>query len=644
MFWPTGLCQVANSEKHRATVPVAVEVPDGIMTLSFPEDERRLHVAESEVPAVTVSPTRQPDRRLATIVSADVVSSARLMGLDEVATLQQLTGHLALLANLVTRHAGQVASAAGDGLLAEFPSAANAIECAMAAQQRLVEVNKDVPSDRRLELRIGIHVGDIMDQGGDLLGEGVTAAAGIQALAEPKGICLSATALELVHKLLPHGVVDLGRHSIKNVADPINVYAVAGFGDVAATDLAVFGRVRPLPLPDKPSLAVLPFTSMSGDPEQEYFADGLVEEIITSLSRVGAFFVIARNSTFTYKGRAVDVRQVARDLGVRYVLEGSIRKAGTRVRIVGQLIDALGGHHVWADRFEGEVSDIFELQDKVTERVVGSVEPSIRLEEIRQARAKPTGYITAYDLYLRALPRFYSMTREGFADVRRLTNEALSIDPDFTLAKALGAYTRSLSVSQCWHEPDDIRVAVRMAREVQAEARDDPTCLRFAAQVLAYSGKDYDTALSTIERSLHLNPNSAQGYTGSGWVNAYAGRPLVAIEHFQRAMRLSPLDPEKGIALSGIGMSYLMLERYDEALSWGEEALREMPGYGSSYRVVIGAHVGLGRMEEAEAAAKRLMAIFPTYTVTLQRETNPWRDQAFASRYLEALSLAGVPD
>jgi adenylate cyclase len=383
---------------------------------------------------------------------------------------------------------------------------------------------------------------------------------------------------------------------------------------------------------------------MSGDPEQEYFADGLVEDIITALSRVKSFFVIARNSSFTYKGRAVDVRQVARELGVRYVLEGSIRKSGSRVRIVGQLVDAISGHHVWADRFDGDVSDIFDLQDKVAESVVGAVEPSIRLEEIKQARTKPTDYISAYDLYLRALPHFYSMTREGFADVRRLTNEALSIDPGFTLAKALGAYIRSLSISQCWHEPDDIRVAVRMAREVLAEARDDPTSLRFAAQVIAYSAKDYETALGVIERSLLLNPNSAQGYTGSGWVNAHSSRPLVAIEHFHKAMRLSPVDPEKGIALSGIGMSYLMLERYEEALAWGELALRELPNYGSSHRVVIVALVGLNRLDEARLAARRLMDAFPTFTLTLQRQINPWRDNVFAERYVEALGIAAVPE
>jgi adenylate cyclase len=236
------------------------------------------------------------------------------------------------------------------------------------------------------------------------------------------------------------------------------------------------------------------------------------------------------------------------------------------------------------------------------------------------------------------------MTQEGFAEVRRLTNEALSIDPDFTLTKALGAYIRSIAVSQCWHEPDDGRVAVRMAREVLAEARDDPTCLRFAAQVLAYSAKDYETALGAIDRSLHLNPNSAQGYTGGGWVNAHSGRPLIAIQHFHKALRLSPIDPEKGIALSGIGMSNLMLENYAEALTCGEQALREMPNYGSSHRVVIGALVGLGRLDEAQAAASRLMEAFPTYTLTLQKQINPWRDEIFAKRYIEALRIAGIPE
>jgi adenylate cyclase len=576
------------------------------------------------------------ERRLAAIVAIDVVGYSRLVERDERGTLRRLKAHRKeLVEPLLAEHRGRVVKLMGDGVLCEFASVVDAVACAVAIQRGVPEREAGMPEEERIRFRVGVNLGDVVrDEDGDLHGDGVNIAARLEGLAEPGGIVVSGTAYDHLQGKLDCGLASLGELRLKNIERPVRAYRV---------ELAAAARAGP-PLPDKPSIAVLPFTNMSRDPEQEYFADGLVEDIITALSRVRSFFVIARNSSFTYKGRAVDVRQVSRELGVRYVLEGSIRKAGSRVRIVGQLVDATTGHHVWADRFDGDLNDIFELQDKVTESVVGAVEPSIQLQEIRQARTKPTNYITAYDLYLRALPGFYSMTCEGFADVRRLTNEALSIDPDFTLAKALGAYIRSIAVSQCWHEPDDVRVAVRMAREVIAEARDDPTSLRFAAQVLAYSAKDYERALGVIERSLHLNPNSAQGYTSSGWVNTHSGRPLVAIEHFHKAMRLSPLDPGKGIALSGIGMSYLMLERFEEALTWGEHALREMPGYGSSYRVVIGALVGLGRLDQARAAAGRLMEAFPTYTLALQRQINPWRDLAFAERYLEALRVAGVPE
>ncbi|AZO68864.1 tetratricopeptide repeat protein [Mesorhizobium sp. M6A.T.Ce.TU.002.03.1.1] len=577
-------------------------------------------------------------RRLAAILACDVVGYSRLMERDERGTLERLkTYRKDLLEPLVSEHQGRIVKLTGDGILCEFASVVNAVTSAIAIQQALAEHEAETPEEERIRFRIGVNLGDVVcEEDGDLYGDGVNIAARLESIADPGAVVVSGTAYDHLQGKLDGGFTLLGDLRLKNIERPVRAYRVET--DASASVAA------PPPLPTKPSIAVLPFTNMSGDPDQEYFADGLVEDIITGLSRVNSFFVIARNSSFTYKGRAVDLRQVGRELGVRYVLEGSIRRAGSRVRISGQLVDAISGHHVWTDRFEGDVSDIFDLQDKVTESVVGAVEPSIRLEEIKQARMKPTDYISAYDLYLRALPRFYSMTREGFADVRRLTNEALSIDPGFTLAKALGAYIRSLSVSQCWHEPDDFRVAVRMAREVLADARDDPTSLRFAAQVIAYSAKDYETALDTIERSLLLNPNSAQGYTGSGWVNAHSGRPLVAIEHFHRAMRLSPVDPEKGIALSGIGMSYLMLERYEEALAWGERALREMPNYGSSHRVVIMALVKLNRLDEAQAAARRLMEAFPTYTLGLQRQINPWRDKVFAERYVEALGIAGVPE
>ncbi len=583
-------------------------------------------------------------RKLIAIYAADVAGYARLVGANEAETLRSLATCRELMDRQIAQHGGRVANTAGDSILAEFPSAVHAIECAVETQRQLAQANQGLAADRRLEFRIGVHVGDVVVRAGDLLGDSVNITARLQGLARPGGICVSHAVYEHVRRILPLRFHDLGNQLIKNIDEPVRVFALATGGSAHGRGTSDGTAAKPLPLPDKPSIAVLPFTNMSGEPEQEYFADGLVEEIITGLSRVRSFFVIARNSTFTYKGQAVDVRRVAHELGVRYVLEGSIRKAGSRVRIIGQLVDATTGHHVWADRFEGDLGDIFELQDRVTESVVGAVEPSIRLQEIRQARTKPTSSITAYDLYLRALPSFYSMTQEGFAEVRRLTNEALTIDPDFTSAKALGAYVRSLSVSQCWHEPDDIHVAVRMANEVIAEAGEDPTSLRFAAQVLAYSAKDYERALNAIDRSLQLNPNSAQGYTGSGWVNTHAGRPLIAIDHFHRAIRLSPLDPEKGIALSGIGMSYLMLQRFDEALQWGESALREMPNYGSSHRVLIAALVGLDRLDEAQAAAQRLIAAFPNYTLTLQRRINPWRDEAFAERYVEALRVSGIPE
>jgi adenylate cyclase len=584
------------------------------------------------------SGAKTAQRRLAAILAGDVVGYARLTERDELGTLERLRKYRKnLLEPLVSEHQGRIVKLTGDGVLCEFGSVVNAVTSAMAMQQALAEREADTPDDDRIRLRIGINLGDVVcDNDGDLYGDGINVAARLESIADPGGVVISGTAYDHLQGKLDCGFVPLGEVRLKNIERPVRAYRVK-------TGTSASGVATPS-LPEKPSIAVLPFTNLSGDPEQEYFADGLVEDIITALSRVKSFFVIARNSSFTYKGRAVDVRQVARELGVRYVLEGSIRKAGSRVRIVGQLVDAVSGHHVWADRFDGDITDIFDLQDKVTESVVGAVEPSIRLEEIKQARIKPTEYISAYDLYLRALPRFYSMTREGFADVRRLTNEALSIDPSFTLARALGAYIRSISVSQCWHQPDDIRVAVRMAREVLAEAGDDPTSLRFAAQVIAYSAKDYETALGVIERSLLLNPNSAQGYTGGGWVNAHSSRPLVAIEHFHKAMRLSPVDPEKGIALSGIGMSYLMLERYEEALAWGERALREMPNYGSSHRVVIMALIELDRLEEARTAAQRLMEAFPTFSLTLQRQINPWRDKVFAERYVTALGAAGVPE
>ena len=342
---------------------------------------------------------------------------------DERGTLKRLKSYRKdLFEPLISDHEGRIVKLTGDGMLCEFASVVNAVTAALAVQRALAEREADTPEEERIRFRIGINLGDVVcEEDGDLYGDGVNIASRLESIADPDAVVVSGTAYDHLQGKLDCGFTPLGDLRLKNIERPVRAYRVeTGVGASVAA---------PPPLPEKPSIAVLPFTNMSGDPEQEYFADGLVEDIITALSRVKSFFVIARNSSFTYKGRAVDVRQVARELGVRYVLEGSIRKAGSRVRIVGQLVDAITGHHVWADRFEGDVTDIFDLQDQVTESVVGAVEPSIRLEEIKQARTKPTDYISAYDLYLRALPRFYSMTREGFADVRRLPTRRSASTP-----------------------------------------------------------------------------------------------------------------------------------------------------------------------------------------------------------------------
>ena len=337
------------------------------------------------------------ERRLTTILAADVAEYSRLMRADEDATLALLTRCRDLAAALIAEHRGRIANTAGDAVLAEFPSVADGLACALTIQKAVGNENEALPSDRRMLFRIGLHVGDIMIREGDLFGDAVNVAARLQALAEPGGICVSAAVREHAGRRAPAIFTDAGARQVKNIAEPVHVFRVAADSAAPPTE-----PPSPLPLPDKPSIAVLPFANMSGDPEQEYFADGMVEEIITALSRIRWLFVIARNSSFTYKGRPVDVKQVGRELGVRYVLEGSVRKVGTRVRITGQLIDAEIGAHLWADRFDGSLEDIFELQDNVAVSVAGVIEPTLQAAETVRSAARPTNDLNAYDLYLRA--------------------------------------------------------------------------------------------------------------------------------------------------------------------------------------------------------------------------------------------------
>src|SRR5215203_2960150 len=396
------------------------------------------------------APVQPIERKLAAIFAADVAGYSRLMGQDEVGTLRRLSTHREIMDRLIAEHRGRIANTAGDSVLAEFPSVVDAVQCAVQVQEALAEANEGVPEERRMSFRIGVHVGDVMIRGADLLGDGVNVTARLQALADPGGICLSGEAHQYARRVMPLAYEDLGHQTVRNIEEPIRAYAVRSVGRERIDPSSPKPAAEKPVVLERPSIAVLPFTNMSADPEQEYFADGVVDDIISALSRVRWFFVIARNSSFTYKGRPVDVKQVGRELGVRYVLEGSIRRAGSRVRIAGQLIETATGHHVWADRFDGGLEDIFNLQDSITENVVGAIEPSILATEIARARAKPTERLDAYDLYLRSLREVHTGTEQGFLRAERLIRDALARDPDFPEAlSALSDCLMHLVVRAC---------------------------------------------------------------------------------------------------------------------------------------------------------------------------------------------------
>jgi TolB-like protein/Flp pilus assembly protein TadD len=401
-----------------------------------------------------------------------------------------------------------------------------------------------------------------------------------------------------------------------------------------------------LTLPDRPSIAVLPFTNMSGDPEQQYFADGIVEDIISALSRIKWFFVIARNSSFVYKGRAVDVKQVGRELGVRYVLEGSVRKAADRVRITGQLIEATGGNHIWAEKFDGELADIFDLQDRITESVVTAIEPSLRHAEIERSRRKPTDKLDAYDCFLRALPPFYSLTREGVNESLTLLERAIEIDPRFGLAKAQAARCYAWRNPQGWAvDPDLERAkAVSLAREAVEIAADDPSVLWMAGFALWQLRVDFDSALDLYERALALNPNSTEALALRGWALATSGRPDEAIEILRRAIRLSPIDPEAFFTMSAMGCAYMMAGRFDEALSWTRRALSERPTFGPALRFHAVSLAELGRLEEARATVARLLELEPNLSLSVLRQRSPIGDSRLMGSFLGGLRKAGLPE
>jgi TolB-like protein/class 3 adenylate cyclase/tetratricopeptide (TPR) repeat protein len=582
-------------------------------------------------------------RKLVAVFAADVEGYSRLMGADEVGTLKGLTERRAILDRLIGEHRGRIANTAGDSVLAEFGSAVDAVKCAVDAQAAISEANSSLPPDRRISFRIGVHIGDVMIRAGDLFGDGVNIAARLQTLAKPGGVCISGATHEQVRKLLPISFADLGAQQVKNIHEPIRAYQLAEVAEGAPTHL---GAVQTFPpLPDKPSIAVLPFQNMSGDPEQEYFTDGMVEDIITALSRFKSLFVIARNSSFTYKCKTIDIRQVGRELGVRYVLEGSVRKAGGKVRITGQLIDATTGAHLWADRFDGPLDDILELQDKVTSSVVAAIAPRLELAEINRSERKPTESLDAFDLYYRAIQSFRRFTRQGNEEALQLARQAISLDPSFAAAYgvALACYTQRHD--EDWIKDDDVVEGKQYALRAVEVGADDAFALARAAHFFSLILGDPGTALVIADQAIAVNPNLAEALRIGGWASVYLGQHERAIEQFHYATRLNPLDPQIYLAEGGLAIANFLLRRFEAALSWASKSLARQKNYVSGQRYAMMSYAMLGRIADARIMLARLREagnISMTISQARKRIAH-WR-QEDAELYIEACRIAGMPE
>jgi len=562
-----------------------------------------------------------------------VAGYSRLMGADEEGTLERLKAlRRELVDPKVTEHHGRIVKTTGDGMLVEFASVVDAVRCAVAVQQAMAERNTGIGADDRIELRIGINLGDVIVDGDDLYGDGVNIAARIEALADAGGVFVSNTVHDHVRDRLPFVFEDLGEQQVKNIARPVRVYRVR---DTAAKSPSALVPSA-LPLPDKPSIAVLPFANMSGDPEQEYFADGMVEEIITALSRIRWLFVIARNSSFIYKGKAVDAKQVGRELGVRYVLEGSVRKASGRVRITAQLIDAVSGTHLWADRFDGSLEDVFELQDKVAVSVAGVIEPRLQAAEISRSSERSTDDLTAYDLYLRAYAMFWSSAKH-IPEALRLTKQAIARDPRYGPALAWAAYccVALIHGNQSENREANRREGVDFARRALQVAGDDPGVLTNASYALAYFGEDIGAMMALVDRALALNPSFARGWYISGVIKLWAGQPDVAIEHVEASMRLSPRAPV-GPALGVIGGAHFFARRFTEAVPKLLLAIQEYSSYIQPYRYLAACYAHMGQFDDAQEIVARLRAISPVVIP----DVNYLRNAEQRERYLSGLRLA----
>jgi adenylate cyclase len=580
------------------------------------------------------------ERRLAAILAADVAGYSRLMGVDEEGTLRQLKTHRRELVDpKITEHRGHIVKTTGDGMLVEFVSVVDAVRCAVDVQRGMVKRNADVPAESRIQLRVGINVGDIISDNNDIFGDGVNVAARLEALAEPGGIMVSRNVYDQVRDKLSFGFEDMGEQTVKNIARPIGVHRVSLVENTAqvlvkAAAVAATTGVSGI---DRPSIAVLPFANMSGDPEQEYFADGISEDIITGLSKLRWFFVIARNSSFIYKGKAVDVKRVARELGVRYVLEGSVRKGGNRVRITAQLIDAATNNHIWADRYDGELTDVFALQDEITKKVVAAIEPRLlEAEGIRSQNRSPDD-LGAWEMVIQANSLFWRLTKTENEAAIALLKRAVERYPNYAPAHSMLAFMMLVSGHLGWSVEEQ---AAALAARAAALDDNDPWA-HLALGYTAFVRRQTSVATAEFRRAIALNPNFAAAYGYLGWALAFDGQSDQAIAHLEEAIRMSPHDPQNAVFNAGFAAAHYLAGRYAKAVEYSSTALQQRSAFTAGYRIHCASLAQNGQIDEARAVLARLKELQPDVSIAWIKQNVPYQPDPMA-KFLEGMRKAGL--
>jgi adenylate cyclase len=591
-------------------------------------------------------PNERVERRLAAVLAVDVAGYSRLMGRDEEGTLAQLkTLRKMLVDPEVATHRGRIVKNTGDGMLAEFASAVDAARCAVEVQREMAQQNTGVSPELRIEFRIGIHVGDIIIDDNDIFGDGVNIAVRLEGIAEPGGVCISDDAYRQIRGKIDVAFDDIGEQTLKNITEPMHAWHILLAGESPATRASSPAtQIQDLALPDKPSIVVLPFDNMSAEPGQDYLADGIVEAITAALSCIRSFFVIARSSAFTYKGRATNARNVGKELGVAYLLEGSVQKAGNRLRIIVQLIETEGGAHVWSSRFDGALEDFFDLEDRITEQVAGALQPSIRIAEIERSRRKRPQDLGSYDFTMRAMPHVWALEKDESAKALELLEKALAIDPQYPLALSLAGWCHAQRSVYNW--ADDIAGSQAMARSLAERAAemsgDDPVILAVLGAVHTFV-RNHGTARVLLERAVTLDPNAAWAWSRLGWIENYADQPQKAIGNFERALRLSPIDPMNFNNYVGIGSAHEVAQEYDKAAALYRRALEERPNASWIYRNLASVLSGAGRADEAKQAFAVMMLTYPDLTISKFKQAMVFSPTVL-NRMAENLRKLGLPD